>query len=270
MMPIVFWASFVPCVKATKLPDTSCSRRNTQLTRAGERRRITHRTTTTTANPSATPRKGATSEGSSTFTRSPCHCTTSQPEWATADPIMPPTSAWLELEGRPRYQVTRFHVIAPTRPARTTSSVIAPGSTMPFAIVAATLIETKAPAKLSTAASATAVRGDSARVDTLVAIELAVSWKQLVKSKKSATTTTATSFSFTASGVLDDDVGDYVGGRLARVERALERLVDVLPAEHDERVDAVVPEQRRQAVAQQAVALVLVRLQLHERLLDAA
>ena len=35
-------------------------------------------------------------------------------------------------------------------------------------------------------------RGESARVETLVAIELAVSWKPFVKSKNSATTTTAT------------------------------------------------------------------------------
>ena len=39
---------------------------------------------------------------------------------------------------------------------------------------------------------ATAGRGPIARVDTLVAIEFAVSWKPFVKSKKSATTTTAT------------------------------------------------------------------------------
>jgi hypothetical protein len=75
----------------------------------------------------------------------------------------------------------------------TTSSVIAFWSTMPFAIVAATAIETNAPAKLSTAALATAMRGLSARVETLVAIELAVSWKPFVKSKNSATATTATS-----------------------------------------------------------------------------
>ena len=39
----------------------------------------------------------------------------------------------------------------------------------------------------------TAARGESARVETLVAIEFAVSWKPFVKSKKSATATTATS-----------------------------------------------------------------------------
>ena len=45
------------------------------------------------------------------------------------------------------------------------------------------------------AALITAARGESARVETDVAIELAVSWKPLVKSKKRATTTTATSVS---------------------------------------------------------------------------
>ena len=48
---------------------------------------------------------------------------------------------------------------------------------------------------MRTAALSTAARGDSARVETLVAIEFAVSWKPFVKSKKSATATTATSVS---------------------------------------------------------------------------
>src|SRR4029450_9753710 len=97
-----------------------------------------------------------------------------------------------ELEGRPRYQVIRFQVIAPTSPASTTSSVIASASTIPFAIVAATSIETNAPRKFRIDAEITAARGESALVETLVAIELAVSWKPFVKSKKSGTTMTAT------------------------------------------------------------------------------
>ena len=54
--------------------------------------------------------------GSSTLSTSPCHWTTSRPAAAIAEPTTPPMSAWLELDGRPRYQVIRFHVIAPTRP----------------------------------------------------------------------------------------------------------------------------------------------------------
>ena len=68
----------------------------------------------------------------------PCHWTTSRPAAAIVDPTTPPMSAWLELEGRPMYHVIRFHVIAPTRPARTMLSVIASESTRPLAIVAAT------------------------------------------------------------------------------------------------------------------------------------
>ena len=111
-------------------------------------------------------------------------------------------SHWLELEGSPKNHVIRFQVIAPTRPAMTTSSVMISWSTMPFAIVAATSIETKAPAKFSTAALATAMRGESARVETLVAIEFAVSWKPFVKSKKSATATTAQSVASTGQAFL--------------------------------------------------------------------
>ena len=113
---------------------------------------------------------------------------------------MPPISAWLELDGRPRYHVMRFQVIAPTRPASRMLSVIASGLTMPLATVAATLNEMKAPAKLRIAAIATALRGESARVETLVAIEFAVSWKPFVKSKKSATATTATSVTCSIAG----------------------------------------------------------------------
>ena len=78
--------------------------------------------------------------------------------------------------------------------------MIASGLTMPFATVAATLNEMNAPAKLRTAAIATAVRGESARVETLVAIEFAVSWKPFVKSKNSATATTATSVTCSMAG----------------------------------------------------------------------
>jgi hypothetical protein len=120
----------------------------------------------------------------------PLQLTTLQPSAAIAEPIIPPMSAWLELDGSPTSHVIRFHVIAPTRPAMTISSVIACWSTMPVAIVAATATEANAPAKLSTAALATAMRGLSARVETLVAIEFAVSWKPFVKSKNSATATT--------------------------------------------------------------------------------
>ena len=67
-----------------------------------------------------------------------------------------------------------------------------PASTMPFATVAATCSEMKAPTKLRIAANVTASRGDMARVEIEVATTFAVSWKPFVKSNTSAVTTTMT------------------------------------------------------------------------------
>ena len=109
-------------------------------------------------------------------------------------------SACDELDGIPKYQVSRFQVIPPARPAATTCSVTTPVSTRPLAIVAATASERNAPTRLSTPERATATRGGSAPVAIEVAIALPVSWKPLVKSKHSAVTTTrARSRSFTAT-----------------------------------------------------------------------
>ena len=198
MIPIVFCASFVPCVNATNAPETSWARRNPRLTRVGARRATSQVIPRIRANAEATPRNGAKSDGISTLWRIPSQLTYEAPDAEIVAPTMPPISAWLELDGSPTSQVTRFHVIAPTSPAITTSSVIASWSTIPFAIVAATATDTKAPAKFSTAALATARRGLNAPVETLVAIELAVSWKPFVKSKNSAIATTAKSITFIA------------------------------------------------------------------------
>ena len=68
----------------------------------------------------------------------------------------------------------------------------ASASTMPWPTVAATSSEMNAPTKFRIAASATAKRGDIARVEIDVATALAVSWKPLVKSNASAVATTMT------------------------------------------------------------------------------
>src|SRR4051794_14894103 len=114
------------------------------------------------------------------------------PDAAKDAPTTPPISACDELDGSPKYQVARFHVMAPTRPAKTIVVVIVFGSTMPLATVAATWREMKAPTKLRIDAMATAVPGDIAWVEIDVATEFAVSWKPLVKSKASAVPTTMT------------------------------------------------------------------------------
>src|SRR4051794_25399383 len=128
---------------------------------------------------------------------------------------------------------------------------MASGLTIPLAIVAATSSEMNAPAKLRSDAMVTAVRGGSARVEIDVATAFAVSWKPFVKSKASAVATTMTRMMSLPTGVrrrplgvLDRDPLDDVRDRLGRVDPRLEALVDVLPADHDHRVDAVVEERR--------------------------
>src|SRR3954471_20906157 len=202
---------------------------------------------------------GAITAGTTTLPSRPFPSIADAPCAMNAAPTTPPMSACEELEGSPKYHVARFHMIAPIRPAKTIVIVIAPESTIPFAIVAATACEMKAPTKLRIAAMPTAVRGGSARVEIEVATTLAVSWKPFVKSNARAAPTTMTrirSLSTAASGVLDDDALEDVGDRLGRVDRALEALVDVLPADHDHRVDATL-EQRRHGLARDPVAVVL-------------
>src|SRR6185369_13584727 len=194
----------------------------------------------------AKARVGAMSAGRMTFSSTPSPLIAPVPSATKTDPIMPPISAWEDDDGSPNHHVVRFQAIAPIRPPKTTVGVTALASTMPLATVAATSSEMNAPAKLKIADIATAARGDSARVEMLVAIALAVSWKPLVKSNASAVATTmyrTMSLPTRDLGVLDDDALEHVRHVLARIDRLLEALVDVLPADHDHGVDAVV-EQR--------------------------
>src|SRR5436190_21955001 len=119
--------------------------------------------------------------GTTTFPRSPAPSMADVPSAIKVAPTTPPINACEELDGRPKYQVARFHMIAPIRPANTIVIVIAPESTMPFAIVAATACEMKAPTKLRIAAVPTAVRGGSARVDIEVAASSAETVYTMVK-----------------------------------------------------------------------------------------
>src|SRR3954452_9491506 len=133
---------------------------------------------------------GAISAGMMTFSRMPSPWIALGPLATNTDPTMPPIRACEDDEGRPNHNVARFHAIAPIRPPKTTVGVTASASTMPLATVAATASEMNAPTKLKIADIATAARGDSARVEMLVAIALAVSWNPLVKSNASAVATT--------------------------------------------------------------------------------
>src|SRR5689334_16762329 len=112
----------------------------------------------------------------------PCQLTVSPA--ARPAPTRPPIKACEEDDGRPKYQVTRFQVMAPTSAEKTTTipDVLSSSdaSRIPLPTVFATSVLTSAPARLATAARSRATRGVRARVDTAVAIALAASWKPFV------------------------------------------------------------------------------------------
>src|SRR5215216_7149560 len=86
--------------------------------------------------------------------------------------------------------------------------------TNPLAMVSATAVKQSAPAKLSDAAIRMAARGVSTRVETTVAIALAVSWKPLMKSKLTArmmTRANSVQPSVLSSGIFDYKTSQYVG-----------------------------------------------------------
>ena len=106
----------------------------------------------------------------------PLRMSAPNPALAIAAPPYPPSSAWLDDVGRPRYQVMRSQTIAPSRPARITLESTTEGSISPLLIVLATAVPTtNAATKLKNAAQTTATPGESTRVETTVAIELALS-----------------------------------------------------------------------------------------------
>jgi hypothetical protein len=83
--------------------------------------------------------------------------------------------------------VIRFQIMAPLRAARIRTFSITPGDTIPVPIVWATGAPMlNAATKLKKAAQYTAYWGGRTLVDTTQDIELAASWKPLMKSKAKA------------------------------------------------------------------------------------
>src|SRR5512139_1312789 len=143
-------------------------------------------------------------------------------------------------------------MMAPSSPARMTWGVTTETSIIPFPTVFATAVPTvKAATKLKNAAQTTAVSGESTRVPTIVAMEFAESWNPLMKSKTNAMRTIAMTYVATgplASGVLERDALEHDRHRLAAVERLLDRVVDLLPLHHVERVGAAGEERLHRVV----------------------
>src|SRR5512132_945196 len=257
MMPMVFWASLPPWPRLKAAAETSWRRRNSPSTRAGVARWKIHWLASMSVNPRASPSSGDNKMNRAVFSRLAAF-RTPKPALATPAPANPPMRACDEEVGRPSHQVRRFQEMATTSPAKTTASLTTAGSTVLPTVLANLVWNTKKARKVKLAAQMTAIRGVRTRVETTVAIELAASWKPLVKSNTSASSTMATTLSRTRSGMLDDDGLDGVGHALEVVQGLLQLLDDVLPDEHVAgRVLGVEVVQVRPGPAVQLVALVL-------------
>src|SRR5206468_2331311 len=136
-----------------------------RLTCDGLRRRKIHSKATITTRASPNPTSGDSTIGMTTFLTMTCHLTVALD--AIAAPTRPPMSACDDDDGSPKYHVIRFHAIAPTTAANTTTRPsLVFGASMMLPTVSATFVDTSEPARLKTAASPNAVLGVSARVDT--------------------------------------------------------------------------------------------------------
>src|SRR5215216_6307118 len=222
MMPMVFWASLPPWPRLNAAADNSCSRRNRPSTLAGLDRRKIHRLASMSRNPRAMPNSGDSGMNKMVFSRL-LASRTPKPPLAIPAPAKPPISACDEEVGRPSHQVRKFQATAPTSPAKTTASLTTDGSTVLPTVLATAVWKTRKATKT------TASRGVSTRVETTVAIELAASWKPLVKSNTSARMTMVMTLSRARSGMLDDHGLHRVGHVLEVVQGLLQLLDDVLP-----------------------------------------
>src|SRR5216683_3032669 len=245
MTPIVFWASFEPCEKAIHAADSSCARPKMRVTAAGNAEAKKLSSNTITMNAAEKPRIGENTRPWNVFSRPP-NWIELHPAPATPAPTRLKISAWLELDGMPKYQVKRFHRMAETSAEMTSACVDSSGGMMPLPTVVAT-----------------ALPGDSTLVATTVAMALAVSWKPLMKSKirpririRSRTSRSTLSVS---SGILEGDVAQNGRHSLRLVGCVLEQLVQVVPAHGFDELrdlgDSVV--QRGNRLREQIVGFVL-------------
>src|SRR5664280_1180325 len=158
-----------------KAAENGCRRRKVRFTGESGRLGTIQMRMVISSQAAAKPITGERTMGRMILSTTPLHSTPETPTAASMAPMRPPNRACDELDGSAKYQVVRFQTTAPTRAARTSPSVTKLVSTMPLPTVLATLVETSAPKRLKPAAMMTAVRGESARVETEVAIALALS-----------------------------------------------------------------------------------------------
>src|SRR5918999_6081923 len=176
-------------------------------------------------------------------------------------PISAPIKACEELEGSPARQVMRFQVMAPNSTAISIDIATPPSGATRLPTVFATsawsnCVVTIAPTRFSKADKPTARRGVNARVPIAVPMAFAVSWKPLVKSKKSATAMVRARRSVWASGILGGDALQHVRHGLAAVEGVLQETVQVLQLD-DLQQRVLAAEELRDGAARRRVAHVL-------------
>ncbi len=92
MMPIAFWASFAPWLKAMKPADTSCMRLKSLVATCLGVRKNSRLINTMITSPIANPNKGDRTMASRTDRR-PVSLTTDQPPCTRAAPTSPPINA---------------------------------------------------------------------------------------------------------------------------------------------------------------------------------
>src|SRR5512138_2279856 len=109
--PIDFWASLVPWLSASASEEKICRRLNV-LFMSGEAFREKKIVTRSTINPKIKPRNGEMIKEATT-NRTPLTMILSAPCAIRTAPIIPPTKACEELEGRPYHHVSRFQMMAP-------------------------------------------------------------------------------------------------------------------------------------------------------------
>src|SRR5216117_3580587 len=102
------------------------------------------------------PTSGETTMNDSVCVHLVPHVIAAKPPRATAAPAYPPISACDELDGMPKYQVIKFHVIAPRSAPRITFGLTMLCSIIPLPMALATASDpVNAAAKLKSAAHIT-------------------------------------------------------------------------------------------------------------------
>ena len=137
MTPIVFCASLPPWLIEYAADEAKCSALKVLLARLGcaflNRMLVSNISSIAMAKPSI----GETTMATIVLVV-PELSTAPNPACAMPAPSNPPTSAWLDEDGRPLTQVNTFQTIAPTRAPKTTAGVTISLSIIPEPTVSAT------------------------------------------------------------------------------------------------------------------------------------